>query len=291
MKYETKIDIVSTDGIIKYDNCAKKIFSNKEIMAVILKNVVNEYKELSLSEIENIIDADTISSEDCLLDVNEVKIKGIGTEMSDITEKLIRYDLHFKSRIPKSKKHLHIDFEIQNETNPNTLNYDIEDRAIYYAAREISSQLSTVTKNTNYGKLEKVYTIWVCNNNVPAKKQHTIVRLSYKNSKISNLIQGIIIYRGKKQYNDTGEYDELFEFLDGIFKNDIAIIEKYVTNCNEKIRKDITEMDGLAQTIREKSKIEILIELVNEKHITEEIACEKLNVSKEEFKNLMETSK
>ena len=34
MKYETKIDIVSTDGIIKYDNCAKKIFSNKEIMAV-----------------------------------------------------------------------------------------------------------------------------------------------------------------------------------------------------------------------------------------------------------------
>ncbi|MBQ4068665.1 MAG: hypothetical protein IJC76_05390 [Lachnospiraceae bacterium] len=64
---------------------------------------------------------------------------------------------------------LHIYFEIQNDYKPSNPSYPITKRAVYYAARELCSQLKVVTHNTNYAKLEKVYSIWICNENIPSK--------------------------------------------------------------------------------------------------------------------------
>jgi hypothetical protein len=198
----TKTEAINETKYYERDNkendYAKNIFSKTENMAVILKNVVDEYKELSLSEIEKLIDVNSISYDECIFNMDD---KGQGEDY--------RYQLQFKSELPDSK-FLRIDFEIQDEANPKNLGYDIENRALYYACRGLSSQ------DINCGELEKVYTIWVCNKNIPSDKQHTVVKLSGE-SLMRDLMQGIIIYRGEKQKNDSGEYDELFNLLDGIF--------------------------------------------------------------------------
>ncbi len=47
--------------------------------------------------------------------------------------------------------------------------------------------------------------------------------------------------------------------------------------------------EELGKSIYEKARIEILVELVIEKHISIEVASEKLNITREEFKRIMET--
>lgn len=60
--------------------------------------------------------------------------------------------------------------ESQNQWNPG---YSLTKRAAYYAARMLSRQMGTVFTGSDYGKLQKVYTIWICLE-PPKKKQDTI---------------------------------------------------------------------------------------------------------------------
>ena len=91
-------------------------------------------------------------------------------ELSSVTDKLIRYDVRFEAVNPKLSNEmltffLHIDIEVQNDYKPG---YPIIKRGIYYAARDICSQLGVLTEETNYDVLRKAYSIWICNDKVPA---------------------------------------------------------------------------------------------------------------------------
>lgn len=52
--------------------------------------------------------------------------------------------------------------------------YPIEPRGIYYAARRLTAQLKRIDKDTNYGSLQKVYSIWLCMGNVPVYEENTV---------------------------------------------------------------------------------------------------------------------
>ena len=135
------------------------------------------------------------------------------TEMKSVTEKLIRYDVHFMARNPRlSDEHLivrlHIDLEIQNDYRPSAPKYPIIKRGIYYCARELSAQMGRLTAMTNYDDLEKVYSVWICNENIPERERNTIS--AYRIAKediwgsveedeaIYDLMTAIIIRRGSK---------------------------------------------------------------------------------------------
>ena len=45
---------------------------------------------------------------------------------------------------------------------------------LYYAARRFTSQLTSISESTDYSKLEKVYSIWVCVGDVPDKAAGTV---------------------------------------------------------------------------------------------------------------------
>ena len=122
-----------------------------------MQAVIKEYEGYSKDEIIRFIDADTIK-EDILVSDLPAKITDAGTEMSSVYEKTVFYDIHFKALNPKLTSNsievrLHIDFEVQNEYVPTNPKYPIVKRAIYYAAREISSQLGVLTEKTNYNDL------------------------------------------------------------------------------------------------------------------------------------------
>lgn len=156
-----------------------------------------------------------------------------GTEMTAVFEKSIRYDIHFKAKNPTLSDEnilvmIHIDFEVQNNYRPADPEYPIVKRAIYYAAREISSQLGKLTEKTDYADIEKCYSIWVCNENVPKELQNTVTRYSVAK-------------------------DDIFQYLESIFQSNLEKMRGYVDiPSGSEIEKEVVRMTGMGQTIYER---------------------------------------
>ena len=141
-----------------------------------LKFSVVELKDESVESIMRLIDADSISEEIPVSDLPPT-VTALESEHSSLTEKVITFDLRFKVKNPALSSGsilvmLHMDLEFQNKyrpTLPDGRSYPLIKRAIYYAAREISSQLGRITQQTNYDDIEKVVSIWVVNEDIPEK--------------------------------------------------------------------------------------------------------------------------
>lgn len=250
----------------RYDESCKDVFKHREIIAPILKYVVKEFKDCTQEEIIRCIDADSIKE---IVPVSELpaELNDRGTELSAVFEKTIYYDVHFKVKNPKLSSEiisvmLHIDFEVQNDYRPRNPRYPIIKRAIYYAAREISSQLSTLTGKTNYADIEKVYSIWVCNENIPLNLQNTVTRYMLKKEDIIgqtneleedyDLMEIIIIRRG-----DEAADAEIFQYLESVFTSDINRIKEYVDiPPGSDVEKEIGHMTGLGESLYKKASIE-----------------------------------
>lgn len=262
MKTETEIDIAVAESIgSKYDKACKRLFHNREIIAPVLKEVVPEYKNSTVEEIIHYIDADSI--QDIPVEDVPARIKGMPTAMESVSDKMIVYDTHFQAVNPMLSNenlciHLHIDLEVQNNYRPTDPSYPVIKRGIYYAAREISYQLGGLTEQTNYGDIQKAYSIWICNERIPLKLQNTVSMYSIKKTDIVgatdepeedyDLMNVIVIRRGEK--TDV----PIFDYLSGIFDCDKEKIAKYVDiRSNEKVLKGVSDMDGLGQSIMQKA--------------------------------------
>lgn len=86
---------------------------------------------------------------------------GCNSEDSTINEGTVEYDIRFCAVAPSSRQkvRLIIDLEAQKDFYPG---YPLIKRGIYYCSRMISSQYGTVFSNCQYGKIRKVYSIWIC---------------------------------------------------------------------------------------------------------------------------------
>lgn len=193
------------------------------------------------------------------------------TEMKSVTEKLIRYNVHFMARNPRlSDEHLivrlHIDLEIQNDYRPSAPKYPIIKRGIYYCARELSAQMGRLTAMTNYDDLEKVYSVWICNENIPERERNTIS--AYRITKediwgsveedeaIYDLMTAIIIRRG----SDAKE-NGILDYLEGVFSSDIEKMKRYSdVRWSEKAEKEGHRMEGLGEAIYRRGSEEGRIE-------------------------------
>ena len=138
-------------------------------MARILKFTVQELSILSLQQIENCIDG------------NSVMIGQNFVEPGLSNPKII------------------INVEAQRKSNPG---YSIVNRGIFYIARLLSAQLNTEFTNNGsdsaqYDNMKKVYSIWICMD-CPEDKEDSIVSYSLKPE---------ILYQGNKTLNIDYTYD------------------------------------------------------------------------------------
>lgn len=268
MNDTAKIDIVAanSDGRAEYDAQSKKIFKHKSILAPILKYVVEEYADYDVKEIEDFIDADT--RDDVYVSDIDDRIEARGTEKSSPTEKLSFFDLKLKAKNPKLSDGrllvmLHIDMEFHRDYKPS---YPVVKRAVYYVARDISEQLGSVTKETDYNALEKVYSIWIIHENIPPEEQNSISRYrfhkedlvgtSLDDSANYDLMEVVLIRRG-----DTApEGDSLLDYLDAIFSSDLERLERYTDDGDDldyqEARKEIKSMGGYSGIIADRAKAE-----------------------------------
>ena len=262
MREETAKDIYAAGALEReYDAACKRVFRNKEIIAPILQMMVPEYKECTVEEVLRCIDEDTMK--DVPVEDIPLMLEGLPAELSSVTEKLILYDVHFKAINPALSSericvHLHIDLEMQNEYRPRNPKYPMIKRALYYAVRELSSQLGTLTGTTNYNSLEKVYSIWICNEDIPEKLRDTATSYSIRKDDIIgetaepeedfDLLNVIMIRRGGKSR------EKIFDFLNAVFQAELQKIEKYTTvTGNEELKQEVECMTGLGMSIAEKN--------------------------------------
>ncbi len=151
------------DDSITPDQRFKNVFSNKKILAVLVKHTIGYYKDCSAEQIVTYMDSAELERE-----VSAGRTNTASAEISEIAEYATKFDVFTKIALPpdkvkydKKKKvtvRIILDLEMQREHKPG---YPLVKRADFYAARMLSSQKGIVTDDTIYEDLQPVYTIWV----------------------------------------------------------------------------------------------------------------------------------
>ena len=91
------------------------------------------------------------------------KISGGAQEDKVPGEGEVYYDIRFSVYLPgqKEKVKMIINVEAQKDSYPG---YEIPSRGIYYGARMISAQKGTEFSGSDYDRIKKGYSIWICMN-------------------------------------------------------------------------------------------------------------------------------
>lgn len=187
--------------------------------------------------------------------------------------------------------------------NPRRLTvpgYPIEKRGLYYLARSLSSQLSLATETTDYGQLEKCYSIWICRDDISEEDRYSISFYEVLNSKNIggntvkeenyDLMTLVIIKLGNKEYNGKkGEEGfELLHFLNLLMyphsEDFIENMSDYIDfSDNEELWKEAPRMFSLSQCIYEdgfddgkETGIERLVKAIKQISGTENAAVQQL---------------
>ena len=169
MDYDTIDDVYLAGKNPEYDSAAKKLLSSKKILAWILKYCVEEFKDCSIADIRDryIIGIPETASVPVLPDetnaaamVNADRIFGERTEDTSVTEGKVTFDIRFRAITPHNDLvQLIINIEAQRSRHTS---YPLLKRAMYYVSRLISSQYGVDFDRAQYGKIKKVYSIWLC---------------------------------------------------------------------------------------------------------------------------------
>ncbi len=157
--------IEASDDRAKLDAVAKKLIKHRIILAEILKKCTDEFKDFDVSYIEqncfaSEVQVNVVSVDQDVPDA-DATIVGSDTEDASDKEGVIHYDIVFDAVVPDTENiiRLVINVEIQVDMD---VSYSVVTRAVYYAARLISRQKGTVFTHSDYQKIQKVYSIWIC---------------------------------------------------------------------------------------------------------------------------------
>ena len=195
--------------------------------------------------------------------------------------------------------------------------YYIQNRAVFYACRMVSSQKERDFTGMNYNDIKKVYTIWICMN----QKENSLNYLHLTNEKLmgktaiekaGDLIHIILLGLAKNLPPYTEE-NKLHRLLGALFTNELTIDEKisiieseYNIESESELRKDVRKVGGLGESLVESAaeeaweqglelggkqrEIKFIISM-NEKGYTIEQIADVTEKSKEEVEAVLEKSK
>ena len=149
-----------------YDEYYKRILSNKQILACVMKGCIPEYEDTPLEEIPAYIELSATESE--MIDEKSIEVVDEAIPGSQI-----KYDIQFEATIPmKHKKagrntpadkkvRMIINLESQAKDDPG---YPLIKRALYYCSRLMARQKHPKDgfQHSDYDRIKKVCSIWIC---------------------------------------------------------------------------------------------------------------------------------
>lgn len=151
---------------VQYDDYAKFILSQKEILSRILKFTIKEFEDMEAEDIMELIEGEPLISKVSTEpgETNQTfhgKITGNNTESTELEEGTIIFDVIFYVRMKDGVSRIIINLEAQGIEKPP---YPLVNRTIFYIARLISSQKNRNFDHSNYGDMLRTYSIWICFN-------------------------------------------------------------------------------------------------------------------------------
>lgn len=259
---------------LQYDIQAKKLFGTKSVFARIIQLCVPEFLGMDIEEVKShILDVQVLSKEVSegygdgrFVRNEEERILLLSSESKVEGEKSIFFDIKTLVRNPRYKQGdlssygtIEIIINLEMQMDSKRLKYAIEQRGVYYTSRMISEQLGSLTEETNYGELRKVYSIWV----ILGEKEDKIsyMRLKDQENNIvpeADLIHLILIRLSKKEYE--GEEGTIFHLLHSFF--DTMEVEQRKEKLNhyfdfskeEEVEKGVRTVSSLARVMIEQAE-------------------------------------
>ena len=183
-------DINSAGDRAKLDEICNRLVANKYIISYVMRDCMWEYRDCTIEDIIQRYIEGTPAVSSVLIDQDDIlvdpgRVQGMSTDDKSLAEGNIFYDIKFSAKVPKQEDdgedvRLIIVLEDQLDFYPG---YSLLKRGAYYCARSISAQKGTVFTGHQYGKIQKVYVVFVCM--MPPKyAQNTITRYAVQEENI-----------------------------------------------------------------------------------------------------------
>ena len=245
----------------QYDACAKRILSQKIILAHILSKCVKDFSGIDIKDIVNNIEGEPSIGIPIDQDFTNKRIVGINNGNLSINEGLVRFDIVFYVKLNDNKTKIIINIEAQKE-GPHK--YEILNRAIFYVSRLISSQKDRDFINSNYNDIKQVYSIWICMNMDDNSLSHYHLikdeMLKPYNWKGNIDLLNIILIGITNDIPDYNNYYNMHRLLGTLFSNKLNTSEKlsiikqeYDIPVDDELREDVNVMCNLAEGIEERA--------------------------------------
>lgn len=271
-------DALRASGLkVQYDHHIRNLLRFRPVISHILIRTLREYSGLSPLEASALIDPVH----------TEAMLVGESIEDAVPDEGEVLYDLRFSAEIPLSEEAvpdsasrrnadcsraenraagkslcLLINLEAQKKFYQK---YRLVTRGIFYGARMLSSQLGREFSHSNYQKLKKVCSIWICMN-APNRignslteyritKHDEIGYMAERETDYDKLSVILICLNPKK---GLGEPGSLHHFLNVLLSPSMAsgkkeqiLSQMYGITLKDEIRKELVSMCNLGEAIEE----------------------------------------
>jgi len=251
------------DDKIKYDQCCKRILSDKHILAYILAGCVKEYQGCCIEDIASKYIEGTPEISEIPVHQDALaasRIRGRNIEDSSIAEGTVFFDIRFDALTPKelSSVLMYINIEAHNDFWPG---YPIVKRGTYYGCRMVSSQYGTEFTNSEYDKIKKVYSIWICPS--PSKKyensiavyhtvEDSVTGRIHEPEENYDIVRVVMICLGKPK----GAQNDLLKLLDVLLVSNCTADEKckaleadFGILMTTKLEKEVYDMGNLGDFV------------------------------------------
>ena len=294
MKTEAAAMISRYDNKKKYDMYCKKLLSNKQILAYVMKGCIPEYADIPLEDIPSYIEMSSINTAD---------YEYITDHQVEVTDEAIpgaqiKYDIQFEATIPMKQKEagkstpadkkvrMIINLESQAKDDPG---YPLIKRALYYCSRLMSRQKHPKDgfQHSDYGRIRKVFSIWICighNNqkndviNTYRIQETCETKIWHAAKEDYDLLTAVMVYPKKEGVrkaqdipNAVDQEDEnkqrLLELLKILFIKNLVIEDKkdqlqkmYGILMEKEIDKEVMTMCNFSDFIEQRGKEEGKVE-------------------------------
>ena len=244
-----------------YDTLAKRFLARKAILAHILKNVVSEFADCSLQDIERkYIEGDPAANTNTIPLDDTLDIKGKHTESNSPLEGIVTFDIIFDALAPSTGEPIKLIINLEPQKTTTSIDYKLMKRAVYYVARLISSQKEKEFYGDNYNGLKKVYSIWITMD-VQNYRANSIQEYSLTekilhgefHDELQNydLLKIIILNLGIKptSHKLLNLLHLLFMDLKSSDEKEKILCDEYDITLTRDMRKELTDMGGLMEPL------------------------------------------
>ena len=293
-----------------YEKNVKEILADIQVLARIVKHTVAEADDLSISEIMSCIDCGSIRIGTVPMNpglTNAERIDSYQTEDSIPNEGYVTYDIRFMMAVASAALEIIINIEAQRTSDFKKLGYHIENRIVFYLARLISSQKGINFVKSEYDKIKKVYSIWICMD--AADDEDSISSISLKSECLFgkqcdfaelDKMCGMVI-RIRNNENAAESRNRLIAMLEDVLSTQDGeskkrkLEEKYDMKITTELEGRLDSMCNLSEVVEERGVekgirglVDILKEMGTSKEVIVDKIMEKFSLTEEQARKFVE---